>query len=56
MPPGQSGSAVSPWRRLEGGEHAPRAFVLDAEPVTTVVAGSASWRELRALAAALPTR
>ncbi len=44
------------WRRVEGGEHADRALVLDAEPVTTVVLGGASWRELRTLAAALPAR
>ena len=44
------------WRRIEGGEHADRALVLDAEPVTTVVLGGASWRELRTLAAALPAR
>jgi len=30
--------------------------VLEAEPVTTVVLGGASWRELRTLAAALPAR
>ena len=42
------------WRRVEGGEQADRALVLDAEPVTTVVLGGASWRELRTLAAALP--
>ena len=44
------------WRRVEGGEHAERALVLDAEPVTTVVLGGASWRELRTLAAAMPAR
>ena len=44
------------WRRVEGGEHANRALVLDAEPVTTVVLGGASWHELRTLAAALPAR
>ena len=42
------------WRRVEGGEHADRALVLDAEPVTTVVLGGSSWRELRTLAEALP--
>jgi hypothetical protein len=41
------------WRRVEGGEHAKRALVLDAEPVTTVVLGGASWRELRTLAGAV---
>lgn len=45
--------AGSTWRRVEGGDPEPRALVqVDAE-VPTVVAGGASWAELRTLAAAL---
>ena len=45
------GSAT--WRRLEGGDPEPRALVLERDNVTTVVAGSAGWGELRELAASL---
>ena len=45
------GSAT--WRRLEGGDPEPRALVLERDDVTTVVAGSAGWGELRELAASL---
>ncbi len=45
------GSAT--WRRLEGGDPEPRALVLERDDVTTVVAGSAGWAELRELAASL---
>lgn len=44
------------WRRLAGGQPEPRALVLEAERVTTVVAGGASWAELRTLARALTAR
>lgn len=43
------------WRRLESGDPEPRALLLvGGGRVTTVVAGSAAWPELRRLAAALP--
>jgi hypothetical protein len=45
------GSAT--WRRVEGGDPEPRALVLERDNVTTVVAGSAGWGELRELAASL---
>ncbi len=45
------GSAT--WRRVEGGDPEPRALVLERDDVTTVVAGSAGWAELRELAASL---
>jgi len=41
------------WRRVEGGDPEPRALVLERNHVTTVVAGSAGWAELRELAASL---
>lgn len=44
------------WRKLDGGHPETRALVLDGQTVTTVVAGGASWAELRRLAEALPTR
>jgi Protein of unknown function (DUF4245) len=42
-----------PWQRLAGGQPEQRALVLRGGGVTTVVAGSASFTELRALASAL---
>jgi hypothetical protein len=45
--------AGASWRRLEGGEPEPRALVRTDGGVTTIVAGSATWSELRALAASL---
>jgi Protein of unknown function (DUF4245) len=45
------GSAT--WRRVEGGDPEPRALVIERDAVTTVVAGNASWAELRQLAASL---
>lgn len=44
------------WRRVEGGHPERRALVLDGDAVTTVVAGRASWYELRELAGALQAR
>ena len=41
------------WQRLTGGDPEPRALVLVADGLTTLVAGSASWAELRELAASL---
>jgi hypothetical protein len=41
------------WRRVEGGDPEPRALVLRRDGVTTLVVGSASWAELRTLAASL---
>lgn len=41
------------WQRLEGGDPEPRALVRTSGPVTTMVAGNASWTELRRLAASL---
>ncbi len=41
------------WRRLVGGEPDPRALVRSAGGATTLVAGTASWTELRRLAASL---
>jgi hypothetical protein len=52
----RAGSVViggATWRRLEGGDPEPRALVLERDDVTTVVAGSAGWGELRELAASL---
>jgi uncharacterized protein DUF4245 len=45
------GGAV--WRRVDGGDPERHALVLEGDAVTTVVAGGASWQELRTLAAAL---
>jgi hypothetical protein len=54
---GQAGGTVRigglTWRRIDGGDPEPRALVLDGQAVTTVVAGSASWAELVALARSL---
>ncbi len=41
------------WQRLKGGDPEPRALVRTSGPVTTMVAGNASWAELRRLAASL---
>lgn len=41
------------WRRVEGGSPEQRALVLESDAVTTVVAGGASWAELRELARSL---
>lgn len=41
------------WRRLEGGSPDERALELREGKATSLVTGSASWRELRTLAAAL---
>ena len=41
------------WQRLEGGDPEPRALVLRDDESTTVVAGTASFDELTALAASL---
>ena len=41
------------WRRVRGGDPEPKALVLEGPSVTTVVAGRATWRELRTLAASL---
>ena len=41
------------WRRVTGGDPEPKALVLEGQSVTTVVAGRATWRELRTLAASL---
>lgn len=41
------------WQRLAGGDPEPRALVRAADGVTTMVAGSGSWAELRTLAASL---
>jgi hypothetical protein len=41
------------WTRLEGGKPEPRALLRTEGGVTTVVAGSASWPELRRLAGSL---
>jgi hypothetical protein len=41
------------WRKLDNGRPERRALVLEGEAVTTVVAGGASWRDLRTLADAL---
>lgn len=41
------------WQRRAGGDPEPRGLVLDSGGVTTLVVGSASWAELRDLAAAL---
>jgi hypothetical protein len=41
------------WRRLEGGTPEPRALVRASGGATTLVVGSASWEELRRLAASL---
>ena len=45
--------AGQPWRRLEGGEPEEHALVRAEDGVTVLVAGSASWRELRELAASV---
>lgn len=41
------------WQRREGGEPEPRALVLRTDASTVVVAGSARWSELEALAGSL---
>ena len=41
------------WERLVGGDPEPRALVRSADGVVTMVAGGASWADLRRLAAAL---
>jgi hypothetical protein len=41
------------WRRLVGGDPEPRALVRSVGGATTLVAGTASWSELRRLAASL---
>ena len=41
------------WRKVDGGRPEKHALVLDGEAVTTVVAGGASWTELRTLARSL---
>ena len=41
------------WRRREGGEPEPRAFVVRTDTSTIVVAGTAEWAELEELARAL---
>jgi hypothetical protein len=41
------------WERREGGEPEPRALVLRTDASTVVVAGSAQWSELEALAGSL---
>jgi hypothetical protein len=41
------------WRRVDGGDPERHALVLEGEAATTVVAGGASWSELRTLAASL---
>ncbi|MDQ1668132.1 MAG: hypothetical protein QOE40_193 [Actinomycetota bacterium] len=43
----------SRWQRLDGGKPERRALVLRGDGVTTMVAGSATWAELIALATAL---
>jgi Protein of unknown function (DUF4245) len=43
----------APWQRLDGGKPEARALVLRGSGVTTLVTGSASFTELRQLAAAL---
>lgn len=42
------------WVRRDGGTPEPRALVSTVDGITTVLAGNASWQELRQLAAALP--
>lgn len=41
------------WERLVGGDPEPRAFVRSRDGVVTMVAGGASWADLRRLVAAL---
>jgi hypothetical protein len=41
------------WRKVDRGRPEKHALVLDGEAVTTVVAGGASWTELRTLARSL---
>jgi Protein of unknown function (DUF4245) len=41
------------WRRLVGGDPEERALIRSADDITVLVAGSASWGELRRLAASL---
>lgn len=41
------------WRKVDGGRPEKHALVLESEAVTTVVAGGASWAELRTLARSL---
>lgn len=41
------------WQRLEGGDPHPRALLREDGGVVTVLAGDASWRDLRVLAASV---
>lgn len=41
------------WQRLEGGDPHPRALLREDGGVVTMLVGDASWRDLRALAAAV---
>jgi hypothetical protein len=41
------------WQRREGGDPEPRALVMQGQASTVVVAGSARWAELEALAGSL---
>jgi hypothetical protein len=41
------------WRKVDGGRPEKHALVLEGDAATTVVAGGASWAELRTLARAL---
>ena len=41
------------WQRLDGGNPEPRALLRTSGGASTLVAGSASWAELRRLAASL---
>lgn len=52
-PAGSVEVAGQAWRRLEGGDPEERALVRTADGVTTMVAGSAPWPQLRTLAESL---
>jgi hypothetical protein len=52
-PAGTVEVAGETWRRLDGGDPEEHALVRTADGVTTVVAGSAPWSQLRTLAESL---
>ncbi len=52
-PAGSVEISGAPWRRLEGGDPEERALVRGEDGVTTVVAGSAPWKDLERLASSL---
>ena len=52
-PAGSVDVAGQSWQRLEGGDPEERALVRTEGGVTTMVAGSAPWAQLRTLAASL---